>query len=74
MVEYGPVGIGGSTHICPVKSISISRVRTLGVMQIWDENLRTFGPYETMLNDVSFGEYHMFGSESRVLTGLDPDR
>ena len=72
LIEYGPVEIGGITYICPVRSVAISRGRTVRVMQEWAESFSTYGPYETMLNDVSFGNYHVFRSESRILTGATP--
>ncbi len=70
MIEYGPVEIGGKTYFCPIRSVSIVRGRDVGVIREWDESFRTWGPYGTMLNDVSFGDYHMFRSESRMLTGF----
>jgi hypothetical protein len=36
------------------------------------ESFRSYGPYTTMLNDVGFDRYHMFRSESRILTGFAP--
>jgi VWFA-related protein len=72
LIEYGPVEIGGIIYICPVRSVAISRGRTVRVMQEWAESFSTYGPYETMLNDVSFGNYHVFRSESRILTGATP--
>jgi VWFA-related protein len=72
MVEYGPVEIGGKTYICPVRSVSVSRQRTVIPSTEWDESFKTFGPYMTMLNDVAFKDYHMFRAESRVLPGFDP--
>jgi VWFA-related protein len=73
MIEYGPVEIGGKTYFCPIRSVSIVRGRDVGVIREWDEAFRTWGPYGTMLNDVSFDDYHMFRSESRMLTGFSPD-
>jgi VWFA-related protein len=70
MIEYGPVEIGGKTYFCPIRSVSIVRGRDVGVIREWDEAFRTWGPYGTMLNDVSFDDYHMFRSESRMLTGF----
>jgi hypothetical protein len=55
MVEYGPIEIGGKTYICPVRSVSISRSDI------------TLGPELTRMNDVVFGNYHVFRSESRIL-------
>jgi hypothetical protein len=38
----------------------------------WDEGFRTYGPYLTMLNDISYEDYHMFRGESRMMTGFTP--
>jgi hypothetical protein len=73
LVEYGPVTIGGKTYICPVKSISISRSRTVRILTGPQGEFRTFGPFATFLNDVSFGEYHVFRGESRILSGFTRD-
>ena len=72
MIEYGPVEIGGKTYICPVRSVSISRGRSVIPLTEWDESFRTYGPYTTMLNDVAFEQYHMFRAKSRMLTGFNP--
>jgi hypothetical protein len=67
VVEYGPVKFGDSTYICPVKSVSIKRDRTLRKISEWGDSFRIFGPFETLLIDVSFRDYHRFGSTSRIL-------
>jgi VWFA-related protein len=72
MIEYGRVEIGEKTYICPVKSVSISRGRSVTALTEWDESFRTNGPYATMLNDVAFEQYHMFRAKSRMLTGFSP--
>jgi VWFA-related protein len=72
MVEYGPVEIGGKSYICPVKSVSISRSRTTKILTGFSDSFRIFGPYSTMLNDVTFDDYHMFRSEARVLSDFQP--
>jgi len=72
MIEYGPVEIGGKTYICPVRSVSISRGRSVTPLTEWDETFRTYGPYATMLNDVAFERYHMFRAKSRMLTDFSP--
>lgn len=72
MIEYGPVEIGGQTYICPVRSVSIVRGRSVRVLMDWDESFMAYGPYATMLNDISFDRYHMFRSESHVLPGFTP--
>jgi hypothetical protein len=40
-------------------------------MHEWGENFKTYGPYETMLDDFAFKDYHMFRGEMRILTGVD---
>jgi len=72
MIEYGPVEMGGKTYICPLRSVSILRGRSVRVLSEWDEAFRTWGPYGTMLNDISFDQYHLFRSESRMLTDFTP--
>ena len=72
MIEYGPVDIGGKTYICPLRSVSIMRARSVRVLSDWNEAFMTYGPYTTMLNDISFDRYHIFRSESQVLTGFTP--
>jgi hypothetical protein len=72
LVEYSPVQIGGETYICPVRSISITRWRTVTLLPGLAGEFRTFGPLATSLNEVSFGDYHIFRSQVRILTGDDP--
>jgi hypothetical protein len=36
-----------------------------------DEGFRTYGPYDTELNDITYGDYHMFRGESRMMPGFD---
>lgn len=72
MIEYGPVEIGGRTYVCPLRSVTVVRGRSVRVLSDWDEAYKVYGPYATMLNDVSFDRYHVFRSESHVLTGFAP--
>jgi hypothetical protein len=72
MVEYGPVAIGGKTYILPTRSVSISRQRTVTILNEWGERFGIYGRFETILNDVAFGQYHLFHSESRMLPGYTP--
>jgi VWFA-related protein len=74
MIEYGPLEIGGKIYICPVRSVSISRARSVIALTEWDESFRTYGPYATMLNDFAFERYHVFRAKSRMLTGFNPER
>jgi VWFA-related protein len=71
-VEYGPVEIGGKIYLCPVKSVSLMRSRSVVFLKEWDEGFRTYGPYATTMNDITFDNYHVFRAESRVLTGFKP--
>ncbi len=81
MIEYGPVEIAGKSCICPVRSASISRGRSVVVLAetlndrqkiAWQASFRTYGPYATMLNDISFDAFHMFRADSRMLPGFRP--
>jgi hypothetical protein len=72
MVEYGPVVIGEKTYICPTRSVSLSRQRTVELVREWGESFGVYGRFETILNDVTFGKYHLFRAESRILPG-SPD-
>jgi hypothetical protein len=71
MVEYGPVEIGGKTYICPVRSISIMRERSVRPSQDRFGRYRVYRPYMSLLNDVAFEDYHIFRAESRILTGYE---
>ncbi len=72
MIEYGPIEIGEKTYYCPLRSVSIMRSRSVRKLADADEWFMSYGPYITMLNDVGFDRYHMFRSESRILTDFTP--
>ncbi len=71
MVEYGPVELGGKTYICPQRSVEISRGRTERELHEWGMVFSLYSYFETMINDVTFGGYHKFGSEFRILPGFE---
>jgi len=88
VVEYGPVEIGGRSYICPRRSLAevASYQQTppespdeppngLGLHSVEMSSGGT-GPLQTMLNDVSYEDYHLFRSDSRVLPPGDstPDK
>jgi VWFA-related protein len=73
MVEYGPEQLGGKTYICPQRSVEISRGRSERVLHDWGMAFSVYGYFETMINDVTFGGYHKFGSEARILPGFEED-
>lgn len=72
MVEYGPVDIGAKSYICPTRSVSLSQGRGKVVVRNAIGFTSRLGPEITRLNDVTFGNYHVFRVEVRVLTGDDP--
>jgi len=72
MIEYGPVEIGGRRYICPLRSVTIYKVRSVAIVTEWDQAFRTYGPYSTLLNDVTFNGYHRFRSDAQMLPGFSP--
>jgi VWFA-related protein len=73
MISYGPVEIGGKSYICPQKSVSIVRMRSIAILREWDEGFRTYGPWATLVNDITYRGYHMFRGESRMMPGFNQD-
>jgi VWFA-related protein len=71
MVTYGPVTIGDSTYICPLRSVSVWRARSVTAQTEWNtESFAHWGPFATKLNDFSFDEYHLFRAKVRILPGV----
>jgi VWFA-related protein len=70
-IEYGPVEIAGKTYVCPLRSVSMVRGRSVINLALQDESFTTYGPYATMLNDITFSNYHVFRSDARILPGQD---
>ena len=72
LVEYSSVAIGNGTYICPVRGVALSRVpgSTVQLTSPDDEgrpaSYATIPP-QTLVNDVSFTEYHVFHGDVRVL-------
>ncbi len=60
LVEYGPVEIGGSRFICPVRSIALS-------VALADSETITGDAPSEWLNETHFTNYHRFGSTTRIL-------
>jgi VWFA-related protein len=71
MIEYGPEQLGDKTYICPQRSVEISRGRSERQLHEWDMAFSLYSYFETMINDVTFGGYHKFGSEARILPGFE---
>jgi VWFA-related protein len=72
MIAYRAVEIGGKKYICPIRSVSISRARSVATLRAWNDDFKTWGPYTTMLNDFVFEDYHMFRAQSRMLSDSTP--
>jgi VWFA-related protein len=61
LVEYGPVDIAGSTFICPVRGIALSKA-------LDDPETITGDAPSEWLNETHFTHYHRFGSTTRILS------
>src|ERR1700733_6137375 len=62
LVEYGPVEIGDSRFICPVRSVALYEATAPAQANLSD------APAE-WLNIILFTGYHRFGSTIKILTG-----
>jgi VWFA-related protein len=62
LVEYGPVGIAGTTFTCPLRSIALS-------MALDDPDTINGDAPREWLNETQFTHYHRFASTTRVLAG-----
>jgi hypothetical protein len=71
MVEYAPVEIGGKTYTCPIRSVSIV-MRGMGIMGVYPFTRSASTSDTTLLNDMTFENYHQFRSDSRILIGNIP--
>lgn len=68
LIEYGPVEIGGKTYICPIRSVALSGFRDLDLAHdIYKFSEPVHSPYFLRVNDVAYGEYHMFQTEMHML-------
>ena len=68
MVEYSPADIGGKSYVCPARSVSMLGAHIYQPHGMFSKS-NFQGPSKTFLNDVVFGNYRRFGSESHILTG-----
>ena len=66
LVEYAPVTIGDRSYICPVHGVAYSKVPVPGATPEGQSGTVTV---QTQMNDVVFKNYHVFGSETRILDG-----
>jgi hypothetical protein len=65
VVESGPTQIGGRSYICALHSTAV--VRLFDMFADLDRRPQPI-PLQMTLNDVSFEDYRVFGSNSRVVT------
>jgi hypothetical protein len=68
MVEFGPAQIAGISYICPLRGVTIARY--FDPLEYHRQD-RAPTPYRTSINDISFTDFHVFRSESRVLPGAN---
>lgn len=69
LVEYSNVEIAGKSYICPVRSVSSAVAQTIQVDPKYKFPLaRQMQPLKNSVNEVAFENYHVFRSDSRVLT------
>ena len=72
MIEYGPVEIGGKKYVLPAaqrRHYASPDRKDSG--PLWDQIFDIYAPYETLLNDIVYTDYHKFGSEARMLPGFE---
>jgi hypothetical protein len=57
----------------PLRSVFFMRSRSVIILTDGEEGFRTYGPYATMMNDITYGDYHMSRGESRLIPGFTPE-
>jgi hypothetical protein len=67
MVEYRSVRKSTRSFICPSRGVSLSRQRRTVPLEKWGERFKVYGPYQTLLNEMRFEKYRIFGSTYRIL-------
>ena len=72
MVSYGPVTIGDKVYICPLRSVSIWRARSVTERAEWNQGFRDWGPYATKVIEFRFDDYHIFRANVRMLPNVTP--
>ena len=78
VVEYGQVSIGGKPYFLPVRSVTSSLAHSLQTSWNWGRQgcplLAVTPGLQTSLNDVAFENYHVSGSDAKVLTESEAAR
>jgi len=62
VVQYGRVEIAGKEYICPLRSVAIAAIDPMPMRSAERE------PLVRYLNEVSFSNYHKFGSTAQIVT------
>jgi len=66
LVEFGSAQIGGLTYTVPVHGVA--KANSLDPFANEDDQPPPV-PYQTSINDITFTNYHVFRTKSRVMTG-----
>ena len=66
LVEFASVEIGGKAYVCPVRSVAMNRY--FDTFE-YANTAHTPIPFATSINDVSFTHYHLFRSQTHIITG-----
>jgi VWFA-related protein len=76
VVEYGEVSIGGRNYFVPVKSISSTLARSLQRAQMNPScfELLVREDLKASLNDVAFGQYHIFRADATMLSEREAEK
>jgi len=73
LVEYGSVELGGKPYICPLRSVALSKARSVNTLEgLYVYPLSVQSPFKLEVNDVEFSQYHLFRSEVRLLPEGSP--
>jgi hypothetical protein len=66
LVEFAFVEIGGVAYVCPVHSVAMNRY--FDTFE-YSNTVHTPVPFASSINDVSFTHYHLFRSQTHIITG-----
>ena len=77
LVEYGNVEIGGRKYVCPLKGPAVASAavrpdaepsQPLQFRGMLSEESNDYAlPVQTLLNEISFDQYHLFRADVRIL-------
>lgn len=69
LVDYGTVEIGGRKYICPTNSLTLLTGQTFQIDPNFGFALANqVQPIQTVLDDVTFSQYHIFRAEARIMS------